>query len=88
MQSLPETLHTLVEQHIPDSKVDVRLFSGDDHVEMRVVSPAFSGKSRIEQHQMVYKALGDLMREDVHALMLKTYTPESWQAITKEETHD
>jgi stress-induced morphogen len=88
MQSLPETLHTLVEQQIPDSEVDVRLFSGDDHVEMRVVSPAFSGKSRIEQHQMVYKALGDLMREEVHALMLKTYTPESWQAITKEENHD
>lgn len=76
MQSLPDTMRALVEQHIPDSQVDVKLFSGDDHVEMQVVSPAFAGKSRIEQHQMVYKALGDLMREEVHALMLKTSAPE------------
>ncbi|HKJ83657.1 MAG TPA: BolA family protein [Mariprofundaceae bacterium] len=75
MSHLPDTLRNLVEQHIPDAEVDVRLYSGDDHVEMRVVSPAFAGKSRIEQHQMVYKALGELMREDVHALMLKTDTP-------------
>jgi stress-induced morphogen len=49
-----------------------------DHWEAVIVSGAFSGKSRIQQHQMVYTALGELMAGPVHALALKTYTPESW----------
>jgi len=49
-----------------------------DHWEALIVSGAFSGKSRIQQHQMVYAALGELMAGPVHALALKTYTPESW----------
>ena len=49
-----------------------------DHWEAVIVSEAFSGKSRIEQHQMVYAALGELMSGPIHALALKTYTPESW----------
>ncbi|MBW2508193.1 MAG: BolA family transcriptional regulator [Deltaproteobacteria bacterium] len=49
-----------------------------DHWEAVVVSDAFSGKSRIQQHQMVYAALGELMAGPIHALALKTYTPESW----------
>ncbi len=49
-----------------------------DHWDALIVSEAFAGKSRIEQHQMVYAALGDLMSGPVHALALKTYSPESW----------
>jgi stress-induced morphogen len=49
-----------------------------DHWEALVVSPAFAGKTPIEQHQMVYAALGELMAGPVHALALKTYSPESW----------
>jgi stress-induced morphogen len=49
-----------------------------DHWEAVIVSEAFSGKSRIQQHQMVYAALGELMAGPIHALALKTYTPESW----------
>jgi stress-induced morphogen len=49
-----------------------------DHWEALVVSEAFDGKNRIEQHQMVYSALGELMAGPVHALALKTYSPESW----------
>ena len=49
-----------------------------DHWEAVVVSEAFDGKNRIEQHQMVYAALGELMAGPVHALALKTYSPESW----------
>ena len=49
-----------------------------DHWEALIVSEAFSGKSPIEQHQMVYAALGELMAGPVHALALKTYSPESW----------
>ena len=49
-----------------------------DHWEALVVSSAFAGKTPIEQHQMVYAALGELMAGPVHALALKTYSPESW----------
>ena len=49
-----------------------------DHWEMVIVAGAFAGKSRIQQHQMVYAALGELMAGPIHALALKTYTPESW----------
>ncbi len=49
-----------------------------DHWEALVVSTAFAGKTPIEQHQMVYAALGELMAGPVHALALKTYSPESW----------
>lgn len=50
-----------------------------DHWEALIVSEAFSGKSRVEQHQMVYAALGELMEGPVHALALRTYSPESWE---------
>ena len=52
-----------------------------DHWEAVIVSDAFSGKSRIQQHQMVYAALGELMAGPIHALALKTYTPESWTQV-------
>jgi len=79
-----QLLIELVEQYIPQSNVDVRLFSGDDHFEMQVVSPAFTGKSKVAQHQMVYQALGEHMRSRIHALALKTYTPEQWTQANKE----
>jgi len=68
----PDHLRELVLAHLPDADVDVRLYSGNDHFEMEVVSPSFSGKSRIAQHQMVYAALGENMRAAIHALALKT----------------
>ena len=54
---------------------------GDDgtHFEAINVSPAFVGKSMVQQHQLVYAALGDRMRAEIHALSMKTYTPEQWQ---------
>ena len=51
-----------------------------DHYRATVVSAAFRGKSRIEQHQAVYAALGELMAGPVHALALNTFTPEGWAA--------
>ena len=59
------------------SHVDVR---GDDgvHFEALIVSPAFAGQSRVRRHQMVYAALGDRMREEVHALSMTTLTPAEW----------
>ncbi|MDP3744395.1 MAG: BolA family protein [Methylotenera sp.] len=54
--------------------------SGDDgtHFEALIVSPAFVGKSMVQQHQLVYQALGDRMRAEIHALSMKTLTPEVW----------
>ncbi len=53
---------------------------GDDgtHFEAVIVSPAFEGKSMIQQHQLVYAALGDRMRAEIHALSMRTLTPEKW----------
>ena len=53
--------------------------SGDGaHFEAVIVSPAFTGLTRVRQHQLVYGALGERMREEIHALSMKTYSPEEW----------
>ena len=48
------------------------------HFEAVIVSAAFRGKSRVQQHQLVYAALGERMREEIHALSMKTLTPDQW----------
>jgi acid stress-induced BolA-like protein IbaG/YrbA len=50
------------------------------HFEAVVVSPSFAGLSRVRRHQLVYAALGDRMREEIHALSMKTLSPEEWAA--------
>ena len=50
------------------------------HFEAVIVSPAFAGKSRVQRHQLVYAALGDRMRAEIHALSMQTFTPEDWAA--------
>ncbi len=59
---------------------------GDDgtHFEAVIVSPSFIGKSMVQQHQLVYAALGDRMRAEIHALSMKTLTPEKWQEHKKD----
>jgi acid stress-induced BolA-like protein IbaG/YrbA len=61
------------------SHVDIR---GDDgvHFEALIVSPSFEGLSRVRRHQMVYAALGERMREEIHALSMHTLSPEEWAA--------
>ena len=68
-----------IEAGLPESQVEV---SGDGrHFEALVVSPAFAGRSMLEQHRMVYASLGDSFQsEALHALSVKTYTPEAWKA--------
>jgi len=58
---------------------------GDDgtHFESIIVSPEFENKSMVQQHQLVYAALGDRMRAEIHALSMKTYTPQKWIEINK-----
>ena len=73
----PEEIKVLIERGIPTSAVEVK---GDGtHFEAVVVSGDFEGKSLIEQHQIVYNTLGDAMKEQIHALSLKTYTPNQWE---------
>ena len=50
------------------------------HFEAVVVSPEFAGLQRVRRHQLVYQALGDRMREEIHALSMKTLTPDEWAA--------
>ena len=53
---------------------------GDDgqHFEAVVVSPQFTGRNKVQQHQLVYLALGDRMRSEIHALAMRTFTPDAW----------
>lgn len=72
----PEQVKSYIEQGLECELVRV---DGDGHhFEAVIVSPAFRGKSKVQQHQLVYRALGDRMREEIHALSMQTYTPESW----------
>ncbi len=50
------------------------------HFEAVIVSPRFAGLARVRQHQLVYAALGDRMRSEIHALSMKTLTPEEWSS--------
>ena len=62
---------------LPDAKVELRDLTGTaDHWEAVVVSAAFAGKSLIERHRMVFAALSEEMKGPIHALTLKTLTPE------------
>lgn len=65
---------------LPGSQVEVRDLTGTgDHFEARIVSSAFVGRAMVEQHQLVYRHLqGWLQSGELHALALKTYTPEQW----------
>ncbi len=76
----PEELKTLIEAALAVSHVEV---SGDGrHFSAIVVSDAFADKNMIAQHRLVYAALGRRFDTDaVHALSLKTYTPDQWQAL-------
>jgi stress-induced morphogen len=70
-------IERLILETFPDATVTIEDLAGDgDHYRARVVSSAFTGKSRVKQHQMVYDALGGRMGGVLHALALTTATPE------------
>jgi acid stress-induced BolA-like protein IbaG/YrbA len=75
-----QQLESYITQHLACDYIKVL---GDDgtHFEAVIVSPAFIGKSMVQQHQLVYSALGDRMRAEIHALSMRTLTPEAWQRI-------
>ena len=70
----PESIKSGIEAGLACERVEV---VGDgQHFQALVVSGAFAGKSRVQRHQLVYRALGDRMREEIHALSMQTLTPE------------
>ncbi len=74
----PEQVRSYIQDSLACDHVEV---VGDGHhFEAVIVSPEFRGKTRVQQHQVVYRVLGDRMREEIHALSMKTLTPEDWAA--------
>ena len=72
----PEQVRSYIQDSLPCDHIEV---VGDgQHFEAVIVSPEFRGKTRVQQHQAVYRALGDRMREEIHALSMRTMTPEDW----------
>jgi acid stress-induced BolA-like protein IbaG/YrbA len=70
----PESIKSGIEAGLQCERVEV---AGDgQHFQALVVSRAFQGKNRVQRHQLVYAALGDRMREEIHALSMQTLTPE------------
>ncbi len=66
-------IEDLIKEHLPDAQVTIDDLAGDgDHYAAHVVSSAFKGKTRVQQHQMVYEALGGRMGGALHALALTT----------------
>ena len=74
-----DRIQRIVEEALPDCTAIVRDDMNDgEHFSAEVVSSAFVGVMRVQQHRLVYGALGSHMDSDIHALALKTYTPEQW----------
>lgn len=70
-------IEKMIKAAMPDAKVDIRDLAGDgDHYSANVVSEAFRGKNRVQQHQMVYEALKGNMGGVLHALALQTSAPD------------
>ena len=77
MTTTPELIHGYLSAGLDCTHLEVE---GDgQHFQAVIVSPAFAGKRLIARHQIVYAALGDRMREEIHALSMKTLTPEEFQ---------
>ena len=74
-----DEIKALIVAGIPGASVTV---SGDDgtHFDTLVISEKFKGKTMVQQHQMIYRALGQKMGKDIHALSIQTFTTEEWES--------
>lgn len=77
----PKDIAALIEQNLADSTARV-LTDGQGHYEAIVVSKKFDGQRTLARHRLVYAALGEIVGREIHALQLKTLTPEEWQAAS------
>jgi len=74
----PGDIERLIKESLPDAVVSIQDLAGDgDHYAAHVVSESFRGKTRVQQHQMVYQALQGRMGGELHALALQTALPDS-----------
>ena len=74
----PGQIESLIKEGLPDAQVTIQDLAGDgDHYAALVVSAAFEGKTRVQQHQMVYQALQGRMGGELHALALQTSVPKA-----------
>jgi len=74
-----DRIEQILREKLPECRVRVNDDANDgEHFSAEVTSPAFVGKNLVQQHQLVYQALGEHMRRDIHALALRTYTPDKW----------
>jgi len=79
-----ESIERSIAEHLPCEHLAVR---GDgQHWEALIVSARFEGLPKVRQHQLVYAALGDRMREEVHALSMTTLTPAQWEAARPDKS--
>lgn len=70
-------IERLIQESLPGAEVRIEDLAGDgDHYRAHIVAEAFRGKTRLQQHQLVYKALGGRMGGELHALALSTSAPE------------
>ncbi len=82
MNQIPtaESIRHAIARALPCERIEV---DGDGHhFEALIVSAAFEGRTRIDRHRLVYTALGDRMREEIHALSMRTLTPQEFGAAT------
>jgi acid stress-induced BolA-like protein IbaG/YrbA len=78
----PQQVADLIRKSIPGATVEVR--SGDNvHFDSRIVSGEFAGKRPLQRHQLVYRALGELMGGEIHALSIEALTPEELQQAAR-----
>jgi acid stress-induced BolA-like protein IbaG/YrbA len=75
----PNEVARLIEQGLKEATVEVRT-DGAGHYEATVICSSFDGERSLRRHQMVYETLGALVGVEIHALNLKTFTPEEWQS--------
>jgi acid stress-induced BolA-like protein IbaG/YrbA len=79
----PNQVVEMIKTGLPDAQIQLQdLTGGGDHYQAVVVSSEFEGKSLVQRHQLVYDAVRQAMStEEIHALSLKTYTPQQWNTM-------
>jgi acid stress-induced BolA-like protein IbaG/YrbA len=77
-----DQVRTYIIQGLPCEHVVVQGNDGQ-HFEAVIVSQKFVGKNKVQQHQLVYQALGERMQQEIHALSMRTFTPEVWASLEK-----
>ena len=74
----PESVKQGIEAGLSCEHVEV--IGDGQHFQALIVSDQFAGRNRVQRHQLVYSALGERMREEIHALSMRTLTPQEWKA--------